>query len=146
MTNTTPSPPPGPATKPSPSVHSTPTSTAGAKRKRGSAGKYYAVKAGYQPGVYYAWNDCLTQVTGYRGAVCKGPLYRVDMMCGCPTNGGFSSSILDSRRGKCIPYRLKTSVGAGRHYFRHRPYSILRHTAWTSTRGLYRLGKSSGAD
>ncbi|KAE8365481.1 ribonuclease H-like domain-containing protein [Aspergillus caelatus] len=69
MTNTTPSPPPGPAIKPSPSVQSTPTSTAGAKRKRGSAGKYYAVKAGYQPGVYYAWNDCLTQVTGYRGAV-----------------------------------------------------------------------------
>ncbi|KAJ1712215.1 ribonuclease H [Aspergillus flavus] len=69
MTNATPSPPPGPATKPSPSVQSTPTSTAGTKRKRGSAGKYYAVKAGYQPGVYYAWNDCLTQVTGYKGAV-----------------------------------------------------------------------------
>ncbi|OGM39635.1 putative ribonuclease H [Aspergillus bombycis] len=69
MTNTTPSPPPGPATKPSPSIQSTPTSTAGTKRKRGSAGKYYAVKAGYQPGVYYAWNDCLTQVTGYKGAV-----------------------------------------------------------------------------
>ncbi|KAB8240450.1 hypothetical protein BDV35DRAFT_124093 [Aspergillus flavus] len=66
MTNATPSPPPGPATKPSPSVQSTPTSTAGTKRKRGSAGKYYAVKAGYQPGVYYAWNDCLTQVTGYK--------------------------------------------------------------------------------
>ncbi|GAB1193173.1 hypothetical protein APSETT444_002376 [Aspergillus pseudonomiae] len=69
MTDTTPSPPPGPATKPSPSVQSTPKSTAGTKRKRGSAGKYYAVKAGYQPGVYYAWNDCLTQVTGYKGAV-----------------------------------------------------------------------------
>lgn len=69
MTDTTPSPTPGPATKSSPSVQSTPTSTAGTKRKRASAGKYYAVKAGYQPGIYFAWNDCLTQVTGYKGAV-----------------------------------------------------------------------------
>ncbi|KAB8070072.1 hypothetical protein BDV29DRAFT_39184 [Aspergillus leporis] len=69
MTDTTPSSTPGPATKRSPSIQSTPTSTVGTKRKRGSAGKYYAVKAGYQPGVYYEWNDCLTQVTGYKGAV-----------------------------------------------------------------------------
>ncbi|KAL3494894.1 Caulimovirus viroplasmin-domain-containing protein [Aspergillus germanicus] len=57
MDGTSPSPTPGPA------------STAGTKRKRGSAGKYYAVKSGYQPGVYYEWNECLAQVTGYKGAV-----------------------------------------------------------------------------
>lgn len=56
-----------PTTTPSPSPGS---SAAGTKRKRNTAGKYYAVKKGYQPGVYYSWNDCLAQVTGYKGAVC----------------------------------------------------------------------------
>lgn len=68
-TTTTPSPTPGPATKASPTLN--PSVAAGTKRKRASAAKYYAVKAGYQPGVYYEWRDCLTQVTGYKGAVCK---------------------------------------------------------------------------
>ncbi|GES60412.1 ribonuclease H [Aspergillus terreus] len=63
MNETTPSPTPAPASKPSPA------STAGTKRKRGSPAKYYAVKAGYQPGVYYQWRDCLAQITGYKGAV-----------------------------------------------------------------------------
>lgn len=68
MNGTTPSPSPAPATKPS---HSPPAPAAGTKRKRSSAGKYYAVKKGYQPGIYYEWSDCLTQVTGYKGAVCR---------------------------------------------------------------------------
>lgn len=63
---TTPSPSPAPAMRSSPAA-----SVAGAKRKRATPGKYYAVKKGYQPGVYFEWNDCLTQVTGYKGAVCK---------------------------------------------------------------------------
>lgn len=63
---TTPSPSPAPTMKPSPAA-----SAAGAKRKRNTPGKYYAVKKGYRPGVYFEWNDCLTQVTGYKGAVCK---------------------------------------------------------------------------
>lgn len=67
MSDNTPSPTSGPATKPSIS----PPSTAGTKRKRGAAGKYYAVKVGYQPGVYYEWKDCLAQVTGFKGAVCE---------------------------------------------------------------------------
>lgn len=67
MNETTPSPTPAPASKPSPA------STAGTKRKRGSTAKYYAVKAGYQPGVYHEWRDCLAQITGYKGAVCKEP-------------------------------------------------------------------------
>ncbi|KAF9893555.1 hypothetical protein FE257_010867 [Aspergillus nanangensis] len=69
MNETTPSPTPGPASKPSPSLKSPSTTAAGTKRKRGSAGKYYAVKVGYQPGVYYQWSECLAQVTGYKGAV-----------------------------------------------------------------------------
>ncbi|GKZ32972.1 hypothetical protein AbraIFM66950_002676 [Aspergillus brasiliensis] len=68
-TTTTPSPTPGPATKASPTSKSPSSTAAGTKRKRASAAKYYAVKAGYQPGVYYEWRDCLTQVTGYKGAV-----------------------------------------------------------------------------
>ncbi|KAL3466489.1 Caulimovirus viroplasmin-domain-containing protein [Aspergillus heterothallicus] len=66
MDGTTPSPTPGPAPKAS---NSPPPSTAGTKRKRGSAGKYYAVKSGYQPGIYYEWKECLAQVTGFKGAV-----------------------------------------------------------------------------
>ncbi|KAL2863794.1 RNA-DNA hybrid ribonuclease [Aspergillus lucknowensis] len=69
MNETTPSPTPGPSSKPSNSPSS---STAGTKRKRTSAGKYYAVKVGYQPGVYYEWKECLAQVTGFKGAVFQG--------------------------------------------------------------------------
>lgn len=45
------------------------TVSAGTKRKRTTGSKYYAVKAGFQPGVYYNWNECLMQVTGFKGAV-----------------------------------------------------------------------------
>jgi ribonuclease HI len=69
--NTTPSPSPYPAAKTSASPKPNASATAGTKRKRSAPGKIYAVKAGYQPGIYYKWNDCLTQVTGYKGAVCK---------------------------------------------------------------------------
>ncbi|KAJ6188881.1 hypothetical protein N7519_003789 [Penicillium mononematosum] len=31
--------------------------------------KYYAVKAGHKPGIYYGWNDCLAQITGFKGAI-----------------------------------------------------------------------------
>lgn len=44
---------------------------AGAKRKRNGEQKFYAVKAGFQPGVYNKWSDCLVQVTGFKDAVCK---------------------------------------------------------------------------
>lgn len=36
------------------------------------AKKYYAVKAGNTPGIYYSWDDCRKQVEGYTGAVYKG--------------------------------------------------------------------------
>ncbi|CUS15382.1 unnamed protein product [Tuber aestivum] len=33
--------------------------------------KYYAVRAGFHPGVYTAWPDCLSQITGFKGAKFK---------------------------------------------------------------------------
>ncbi|EGD90296.2 hypothetical protein H112_01751 [Trichophyton rubrum D6] len=42
---------------------------AGTKRKRNGEPKFYAVKIGFQPGIYNHWNECLAQVTGFKGAV-----------------------------------------------------------------------------
>lgn len=36
------------------------------------AGKYYAVRAGKKPGIYYSWDECKAQVDGYSGASYKG--------------------------------------------------------------------------
>jgi ribonuclease HI len=33
--------------------------------------KYYAVKKGYEPGIYTTWEACEKQVNGYSGADCK---------------------------------------------------------------------------
>lgn len=33
--------------------------------------KYYAVKEGRTPGIYHSWEDCKTQVMGYKGAIYK---------------------------------------------------------------------------
>lgn len=65
---TTPSPSPGPGLVAGASPTQT---TSGTKRKRTAAVKYYAVKEGFRPGIYYNWNDCLAQVTGFKGAVCE---------------------------------------------------------------------------
>ncbi|KAH7040500.1 uncharacterized protein B0I36DRAFT_344235 [Microdochium trichocladiopsis] len=44
----------------------------GKKRKLDpSAQKYYAVKAGKQPGVYLTWAECQAQTAGFKGAVCR---------------------------------------------------------------------------
>ncbi|KAJ5405594.1 hypothetical protein N7465_006878 [Penicillium sp. CMV-2018d] len=67
MNKTTPSPSPVP--KASPSSKPSPSPTAGTKRKRNTPAKYYAVKAGHKPGIYYGWNDCLAQITGFKGAI-----------------------------------------------------------------------------
>lgn len=69
------------ATTPSPSPVTAPTPPAkrsaaespapnSLKRKRGET-KYYAVKAGFRPGIYANWNDCLKQISGYKNAVCS---------------------------------------------------------------------------
>ncbi|KAI5285617.1 hypothetical protein KEM54_000425 [Ascosphaera aggregata] len=36
-----------------------------------SATKYYAVRVGRKPGIYYSWNDCRAQVSNYKGAKYK---------------------------------------------------------------------------
>lgn len=38
--------------------------------------KYYVVKKGRNPGVYYSWPDCEEQVKGFAGAVFKGFVHR----------------------------------------------------------------------
>ena len=43
----------------------------GAKRKRVNEVKYYAVRVGYQPGVYHTWADCLDQVKGFKKGTCE---------------------------------------------------------------------------
>lgn len=34
--------------------------------------KFYAVRVGYQPGIYLSWDDCKVQVEGFAGAKYKG--------------------------------------------------------------------------
>lgn len=34
--------------------------------------KYYAVKVGRTPGIYMSWDDCQSQISGFKGAVYKG--------------------------------------------------------------------------
>ncbi|CAF9940908.1 MAG: hypothetical protein ALECFALPRED_008899 [Alectoria fallacina] len=43
----------------------------GTKRKRSTDPKFYAVRVGYQPGVYHTWTDCLEQVKGFKKAMFK---------------------------------------------------------------------------
>ena len=43
----------------------------GTKRKRSTDAKFYAVRVGYQPGVYHTWRDCLEQVKGFKKAMCE---------------------------------------------------------------------------
>ncbi|KAJ5693259.1 hypothetical protein N7462_002682 [Penicillium macrosclerotiorum] len=69
MNETTPSPSPAPVPKASPRSKPSPSPTAGTKRKRTASAKYYAVKKGTKPGIYYCWNDCLAQITGFKGAI-----------------------------------------------------------------------------
>jgi hypothetical protein len=44
--------------------------TAGQKRKRTTERKFYAVREGKEPGIYDTWPECLSQVKGFKGAVC----------------------------------------------------------------------------
>ena len=47
------------------------TPTAGTKRKRANEQKFYAVRQGKRPGIYNTWEECLSQVTGHKGASCR---------------------------------------------------------------------------
>jgi hypothetical protein len=59
------------------------TPTAGTKRKRANEQKIYAVKEGKRPGIYNTWEECLSQVTGHKGASC-----RFFWPCGTVSAGG----------------------------------------------------------
>ena len=39
---------------------------------------YYAVRIGKTPGIYKTWEDCKTQVIGYKGAIYKGFVEKQD--------------------------------------------------------------------
>ena len=54
-------------------------SSVGTKRKRTNLPKFYAVRLGHRPGVYFSWEDCLPQITGYKNATCESPWSR----CAC---------------------------------------------------------------
>jgi hypothetical protein len=41
------------------------------KRKTDNVQKYYAVQAGFQPGVYMTYAECSAQTAGFKGAVCE---------------------------------------------------------------------------
>jgi hypothetical protein len=75
--------------------NSTPTSisnqTAGQKRKRPTDKKFYAVKSGKAPGVYETWNECLNQVRGQKGALCKSSLFR---SCNAPRSAHLSNTTM----------------------------------------------------
>ena len=62
-----------PSTEAFPSAN--PDAMAGMKRKREPSnkqtGKYYAVRVGKEPGIYYSWADCLNQVRGFPKAAFK---------------------------------------------------------------------------
>ena len=47
------------------------TASSATKRKRGTEPKFYAVKVGKNPDIYHSWSDCLAQVKGFKGAICK---------------------------------------------------------------------------
>lgn len=56
----------------SPSTSSVTSNGTSHKRKRpGDAPKYYAVRQGRIPGVYNTWEECLNQIKGHKGALCK---------------------------------------------------------------------------
>ena len=60
-------------TQVSPSTASSTSNGTSQKRKRPGADgvKYYAVREGRKPGVYYTWGECLNQVKGHKGALCQ---------------------------------------------------------------------------
>jgi hypothetical protein len=65
------------ANMPSSSKKTTPAATTeppSKKRKMDATEqKYYAVRAGFKPGVYTTWAICQQQITGFKGAQCMFP-------------------------------------------------------------------------
>lgn len=60
------------------------------KRKLDEPTKYYAVRAGFKPGVYMSWAECVENTTGFKGASFKSFLSKqdaLDFVAGKPVNG-----------------------------------------------------------
>ncbi|KAI4258000.1 MAG: hypothetical protein LQ352_001390 [Teloschistes flavicans] len=69
--------------------------SAGTKRKRAAEPKFYAVRVGFQPGIYHTWADCLEQVKGFKKALFKSFASLTDaerFLAGENIQGGGSSS------------------------------------------------------
>ncbi|MCJ1403192.1 hypothetical protein MMC11_006415 [Xylographa trunciseda] len=47
------------------------TASSGTKRKRIVEPKFYSVRVGHSPGIYHSWNECLSQVKGFKNATFK---------------------------------------------------------------------------
>ncbi|MCJ1386973.1 hypothetical protein MMC17_010102 [Xylographa soralifera] len=47
------------------------TASSGMKRKRIIEPKFYSVRVGHNPGIYHSWNECLSQVKGFKNATFK---------------------------------------------------------------------------
>lgn len=69
MAHPTPAPRMSEGTRSSPGLTAV-NAAAGHKRKRTTERKLYAVREGKKPGIYETWPDCLSQVKGFKGAVC----------------------------------------------------------------------------
>lgn len=54
-----------------PAAASSTASSLSKKRKTDNMPKYYAVQAGFVPGVYLTYSECQAQTAGFKGAVCK---------------------------------------------------------------------------
>lgn len=73
--------------------------------------KYYAVRRGRNPGIYYSWKDCKAQVDGYSGAAFKSfdseekaQAYLIEASTGTPANEKLPYAYIDgsySKRNNC---------------------------------------------
>lgn len=61
-----------------PAAASSTASSLSKKRKTDNMPKYYAVQAGFVPGVYLTYSECQAQTAGFKGAVFKSFLSRED--------------------------------------------------------------------
>ena len=51
------------------------TASSGTKRKRVVEPKFYSVRVGHRPGIYHSWNECLSQVKGFKNATCESKYF-----------------------------------------------------------------------
>lgn len=143
MTSTSPTSFRSPAQSPTPAV--SPNQSAGTKRKRGSSSpKFYAVKNGFKPGIYYSWDECFPQVKGYKGAICKSKLPLMMRVVARLTEAHLHSSIIPyTRRSQWLPNRNSSTRIRN---FEHINVQILRRPARQTTRCIHRLVRRARSD